>query len=273
MWRCTGGTRAHPRWTSLVTVVLCLPLLIVGPSTSAQAPSLHREVADYLTSRSGVVSVAVYDVVRARGWAWHPRYRGYTASIVKVDILAALLHRDGRLSHWQRALAARMIRESDNDAASTLYAQIGGPAGLERFNGRAGLDQTVANSSWGLTTTSARDQVRLLRLLATPGHLLTHWQREYALGLMRSVVGWQCWGVAAGVPEGVSVALKNGWLPLSAARGGGWQLNSIGYVRGLGRRYLVAILSNSPSYAYGVQTIEHIARLVWPHMNWSSDGS
>jgi hypothetical protein len=251
--------------------VLCLPALLVGPSTSAQAPGLHREVADYLASRSGVVSVAVYDLVRARGWDWHSRYRGYTASIVKVDILAALLYREGRLSQWQRTLAALMIEESDNDAASTLYGYIGGAAGLDEFNRRAGLDQTVASSSWGLTKTSAHDQVQLLRLLASPGQMFTRAQRAYALGLMRSVVGSQCWGVAAGVPDGVSVALKNGWLPLSAARGAGWQMNSIGYVLGLGRRYLVGILSHSPGYAYGVRTIEHVSRVVWRGMSRSGE--
>jgi hypothetical protein len=83
---------------------------------------------------------------------------------------------------------------------------------------------------------------------------------------MEHVVSSQRWGVSAGVPRKATVALKNGWLPLSAKRGGGWQVNGIGWVRGSGRNYVVAVLTHSPSFSYGVATISGISRLVWANL-------
>lgn len=234
-------------------------------ATTTRVP-LSTAIYAYMAGRSGVVTVSVYDAVRKHQWWWHIGVRGYTASIVKVDILAALLRRYGTLSSTQASLASAMIRYSDNDAASTLYRQIGGATGLARFDTAAGLTMTKPNAAWGLTTTSSWDQVTLLKRLAIRNRLLTDRQRRYELYLMAHVVSWQRWGVTGGVPAGVTVALKNGWLPLSAARGGGWQVNSIGYVHGDGRRYLIAVLTHSPSFDYGVSTIRHISAIVWPYM-------
>jgi len=52
------------------------------------------------------------------------------------------------------------------------------------------------------------------------------------------------------------------WIP--ASNEPGWQVNSIGIVRGRGRHYLLAVLTAEDSgLAYGTQTIEGIAALVW----------
>ena len=81
------------------------------------------------------------------------------------------------------------------------------------------------------------------------------------LDLMTHVNPSQAWGVSAGVPVGVSVAIKNGWLPLDS---GGWQVNSIGYVNGQGRKYLIAVLTNgNTTENEGISTIEGISTLVW----------
>ncbi|HWC35083.1 MAG TPA: serine hydrolase [Mycobacteriales bacterium] len=201
--------------------------------------------------------MAVYDAVAGREWTWRPAARAYTASIVKVDILAALLHRTHGLSAAQRTLSTAMIEQSDNDAASALYGEIGGAAGLDRFDAAAGMSETSASTSWGLTRTSASDQVTLLRLLASSNDLLSTRDRRFELGLMRSVTKSQCWGIAPCLPKGVSVALKNGWVPLSSVHGGGWQVNSIAYVKGDGRRYFLAVLTHGPAFTYGIDTIEN----------------
>lgn len=237
------------------------PVRATSPSTS-----LHAAVSRYLATRQGSVTVAVYDAVRDWSWSWHAAQRAYAASIVKVDILAALLHQTRSLTADQRRLATAMIERSDNDAASALYRQISGASGLDRFDAKAGLSQTAASSSWGLTRTSAQDQVSLLRLLAFPNSLLTRGDRRYELGLMRSVTASQCWGIAPCLPEGVSVALKNGWVPLSDAHGGGWQVNSVAYVSGEGRRYFIVVLTHESSYSYGVATVQGVSEIVWPYM-------
>ena len=60
---------------------------------------------------------------------------------------------------------------------------------------------------------------------------------------MENVTPDQRWGVSGGVPAGVTVALKNGWLPLDDANTD-WQVNSVGWVSGDGRDYLIAVLQH-----------------------------
>jgi hypothetical protein len=82
---------------------------------------------------------------------------------------------------------------------------------------------------------------------------------------MENVEPTQAWGVTGGVPPGVTVALKNGWLPLSP---GDWQVNSIGFVAGAGRDYVLAVLTDDdPTEAYGIATIEGVSRLVFAQLS------
>ena len=266
----SGSRTPHPArslrlWLRVLVVLLVTAVVLPSGPANAQT-SLSRSVYDYMATRRGTVTVAVFDLVAHERWWWHISVRGYTASIVKADILAALMHRQGALTAQQRTLATAMVERSDNSAATTLYRAIGGAAGLRAFDAVAGLTMTTPSRAWGVTRTSSLDQVRLLRKLAQPNAVLTPAQRSYELGLMAHVVSSQRWGVTAGVPAGVTVSLKNGWLPLSAYRGGGWQVNSIGYVHGQGRRYVIAVLTHSPSFDYGVRTISGISRIVWPRM-------
>ncbi|MFE9663515.1 serine hydrolase [Streptomyces sp. NPDC005955] len=197
-------------------------------------------------------------------------YRGTTgfatASIVKVDILAALLlgaQRSGRrLTPGERGNATAMIERSDNASASALWTAIGGARGLDAANERLGLTGTTGGAAgrWGLTRTTAVDQVALLRAVfdAPGGSALSAASRAYVQQLMGRVVSGQDWGVsAAGGPEH---ALKNGWLPRSAT--GLWVINSVGRVSVEGRSYLVAVLSDGhTSMDEGVQLVEKVASL------------
>jgi hypothetical protein len=82
---------------------------------------------------------------------------------------------------------------------------------------------------------------------------------------MEDVTPSQRWGVSGGVPANVTVALKNGWLPL---RGNSdWQVNSVGWIHGSGRDYLMAVLSaGNPSEQYGIDTIGQLAAMAWQGM-------
>ncbi len=197
--------------------------------------------------------------------------------MVKVDILAAFLHRldaaGQTLDPSDQALATSMIEESDNDAATALWNALGAPANLADFDAAAGMTSTTPSScvecpgfpwpGWGLTTTSATDQLTLLRNVVEPSTLLTPADRAFIEGLMEHVDPSEAWGVSAGVPAGVTVALKNGWLPLDADDTD-WQINSIGWVDGLGRDYLVAVLTTgNPTEQYGIDTIEGLSTLIW----------
>ena len=67
-------------------------------------------------------------------------------------------------------------------------------------------------------------------------------------------------------PGQVTVALKNGWLPLHGSDSD-WQINSVGWIHGGGRDYLMAVLSSgNPSEQYGIDTIDQLAAMVWQGM-------
>jgi beta-lactamase class A len=234
--------------------------------------------ASYLSGRAGTVLAAVYDVGTGRTWHLGQGQPQAEASVVKLDVLETLLAEHGQddgtgLSDSDRLLTEQMIEYSDNDAATSLWYEVGGAARISSFNARAGLTRTAPSScvvcpgfswpGWGLTTTTPDDQIALLRQLVAPGPLLTSAEREYALSLMEDVTPSQRWGISGGVPAQVTVALKNGWLPLQGADSD-WQVNSVGWVSGEGRDYLIAVLTTgNPSEQYGVDTIGQLAAMVW----------
>jgi hypothetical protein len=166
-----------------------------------------------------------------------------------------------------------MIEDSDNDAATALWGLVGGSTGIAAYNAQAGLGGTTPSAcvqcpgfpwpGWGLTKTTPHDQVTLLRQLFTAGGQLTPADRQFALSLLENVTPAQRWGVSGGVPSGVTVALKNGWLPLDAANSD-WQINSVGWVSGEGRDYLMAVLSTgNPSEQYGISTLNALGSMAW----------
>ncbi|WP_046728888.1 serine hydrolase [Streptomyces humi] len=187
-----------------------------------------------------------------------------TASIVKVDILAALLlhARDHRrdLTARESAQADVMIRDSDNTAASALWRAIGQAPGLDSANRRLGLTSTTGgpDGRWGLTRTTAGDQIRLLRaIFDTGGTVLDAPSQNRIRTLMTQIAADQSWGVSAAADSGW--ALKNGWLMRTAT--GLWDINSVGRVTAGGHHYLVAVLSDgNASMPDGVQLVERAAR-------------
>lgn len=238
-------------------------------------PFADRRLRRYLAGRTGHVTAAVYDARARRTWVLHPGLHEYTASIVKVQIMGTALSQaqaSGRpLPPAQAALMGPMIESSDNDAATALLADVGGPSALARFDKAAGMAQTQPSTlalipgtdlpGWGLTTTTAMDQVVLVARFAYPGAVLDDASRNYGLSLMEHVEAGQDWGVSGGVPAGTTIALKNGWLPVGTS---GWQVDSIGWVSGHGRDYVLAVLvSGNPTEQYGIDTIETIARAVY----------
>jgi beta-lactamase class A len=231
----------------------------------ALAKRLGRRVAAALEGRAGTESVAVYDRKRGVRCGVLAGRRYDSASVIKATILAALLrtaageHRP--LTASEDALATRMITRSDNRAASALWRSVGRDR-LAGFLDRAGMRRTSLDPAghWGLTQITAADQITLLRRLTEHNALLTDKARAYELGLMHRVIASQRWGATAGTPAGITWHVKNGWLP---RHGGDWRVHSIGAFTGHGADYLIAVLTQgAPTMAYGVETIERVARAV-----------
>ncbi len=258
-----------------------------GPTRSPEAPAAsgHPDpfgtaAASYLSTRTGTVLAAVYDVRTGQTWRLGQGRPQAEASVVKLDVLETLLAERGRgsgLSASDQSLASQMIEESDNTAATSLWYVVGGAARIRWFNAEAGLTQTTPSScvvcagfswpGWGLSTTTPADQIALLRRLITPGPLLTDAERDYALSLLENVTPSQRWGVSGGVPAQVTVGLKNGWLPLAGVDSD-WQINSVGWISGGGRNYLMAVLTTgNPTEQYGIDTIDQLSAMVWQDMD------
>ncbi|MFF0561332.1 serine hydrolase [Streptomyces sp. NPDC004266] len=195
-----------------------------------------------------------------------------TASIIKVGILATLLlqaqDEDRELTAAERQNAEEMIRTSDNEAATELWQAIGEAEGLDAAIERLGLSSTYGGPDvrWGLTQTTATDQVKLLRavfsrgpMAARPPEGLSQTSRAYIRDLMGQIAQDQDWGVSAASPQGSRCALKNGWLQRSTDDL--WVINSIGQVAVQGHRYLVSVLSgDNASMKSGISLVERAAR-------------
>jgi hypothetical protein len=236
----------------------------------ATARRLDRAVRAALRGRKGIESVAVYARGRRLSCGVEAGRRYDSASVIKVTVLGALLRKamehDRRLTPRERALAHRMITRSDNDATSALWRSIGRP-GLRHFLNLAKMRNTTLGKGgyWGLSQITAADQIRLLRVLTSPNRVLNDRSRRYVLSLMGRVVPGQRWGTPAGRPIGIAWHVKNGWLP---RHGKYWRVHSIGSFDGRGRDYMIVVLTrDTPSMAYGVQTIERVARAVHRGLN------
>jgi hypothetical protein len=242
--------------------------LATPPSHEHQACSPHRALTAALAAvrrgQTGSLAVGVTDLSTGVTASYHPRELFHTASIVKAGILATLLlqaqRQHAELDPAEQELATAMIEESDNDAASALWATIGGAPGLAAADQVLGLRYTEPGPGglWGLTATTVTDQLRLLAALTSARSPLAAAARHYELGLMRSVEPGQNWGVTAAADPGSDPAVKNGWLPDGPS--GLWVINSIGVLRRDGQRLLVAVLSSGqPTQAAGISQVQAAA--------------
>jgi len=237
---------------------------------TALAAKLSRDITSALYGRGDYVAVRVEDRRTGAECRLNEGHRFDSASVVKVTILAALLrwHQEtGKpLTSTEKTRAWRMITESDNASASALWNELGHTR-LQHFLNLATMTETILGPGgyWGLTQITARDELQQLRLLTAGNSVLSSSSRSYELYLMAHVISSQRWGVPAGAPSGVTVYVKNGWLPRATH---GWRVHSIGAFQGHGRDYMIAVLTyNNPTMGYGVTTIQRVAEAVHRDLN------
>ncbi|WP_170222970.1 serine hydrolase [Nonomuraea turkmeniaca] len=249
-----------------VKVARCVLKFPDARAGTAARARLLRDLSRYVRGRPGRVVYAAHDLVTGvtLGQGAH-EHDMITASGAKVDILAALLaRRSGGLDEGERDLADRMIRESDNRAADTMWSRVGGGGAMSAFYDRAGLRETTPGPSrfWGGTNTSPADRIRLLKVLVQGGKGLSAADRRLVLGLMGRVQKDQAWGVSAAARPGDRVALKNGWTPRPFIHNT-WAVTSYGRVVGPGRDLLLSVQTDQqPGEGTGIETIEGVARMI-----------
>ncbi|MEU7602856.1 serine hydrolase [Streptomyces sp. NPDC041003] len=239
-----------------------------GDVAADLAADVEAAVREAVAGAEGNAAVAVLDLSTgasaSAGTAGATDHEFDTASIVKVDILAALLLQTadaGRaLTAQERQWATVMIENSDNAAANALWDAIGGGQGLAKANTRLGLTETVPGDGayWGLTQTTPDDQLRLLRAVFSEDSVLSADARAYLQSLMGSIAADQNWGISAAADDPGAAQLKNGWLARSGT--GLWVTNSIGRVEVSGHTLLLAVLcDDQKSQETGMALVEDLA--------------
>ncbi|HVM28301.1 MAG TPA: serine hydrolase, partial [Mycobacteriales bacterium] len=244
----------------LMALALAAPLLGAAAPSSAAASSpppssctardpVPPGLADELAARypGRRFTAAVYEPTGCT-YSLNPDLRLTTASVVKTQIMTALLlraQRQGRsLTTWERDRIWPMITQSADPPTNELWSSLGGREPVQAVARELGMHDTVhPDRYWGITTTSAADQVRLLRQVV-PGEYgpLTAASRAEARHYLTSVVPSQRWGASARVPSGWTVAMKNGFYSSQCCR---WRLNTAGWVeRPDGTGWAVVVLSD-----------------------------
>jgi hypothetical protein len=246
-------------------------------TTTRPAPTLAalRDELSALARKHGVdLGVAATETRSRRSFTWGADTTIETASIAKADILATLLlqlqDRGRRPSASQLAIADAMIRRSDHESAWTLFRQVGLADGMAAANRRFGLRSTQCfDYSWGLTRTSARDQLRFLAAVSAAGSSASPLDARSGtllLDLMEDVISEQKWGISAAAHDKERVCLKNGWLPRSTL-GKRWIVNSIGRITSPSVDLRLAILSQkAATHARGIDIVEEAAALTRRHL-------
>ncbi|NLT29408.1 MAG: hypothetical protein GXX86_02970 [Propionibacterium sp.] len=235
------------------------------PSTPAPAEGAWRAPtgvdpaarAEQVAGRRGVqVSVAWYHpdrgVQRAGGTAADPAW-----STSKVPLALAVIRNGGGASH--RGSISAALRQSDNDAADTLWRSLGADdptraRAVTEVLRRAGDNHTVVPdtrrhppySIFGQTGWTCADQVAfLMRLPPLDGS-------QQVIADMSAVTSGQRWGLGR-LPEPV---FKGGWGP---AVEGGYLVRQFGWYRGAdGSRVPVAVSVRAPSFDAGVAAIDEV---------------
>ncbi|MHA5048772.1 serine hydrolase [Streptomyces sp. SD15] len=241
------------------------PTVSCTSSKAGLATKLQKDITAALESRKGTVAVGLYDRTTKTSCSLRGSTAYDSASIVKVTVLATLLwdakKHNRYLTSREQSLATAMITKSDNASTSTLWKQLG-VTKVKGFLTAAGMTQTKpgANGYWGLTQITVRDEQKLLQLITAKNSVLSDNSRAYILKLMGQVISSQRWGTPAGVPSGVSVHVKNGWLSRSTH---GWRVHSVGTFKGGGHDYMITVLTHGNSTMnYGITTIQGVAKAI-----------
>jgi hypothetical protein len=203
-----------------------------------------------------------------------------TESMIKIWLVSDFLRRTAekraKPSAERLKQASVAIRDSNDNAAQSLYAAGGRNAVVKRMIKICKLTDTKIYSGWwSRTRISARDAVRLGACVADGRAAGPQWTK-WVLAEMRSVRGTTAkrdqklksgggrWGIIDGLPPEIieqGVAIKNGWTAIGSD--GMWHVNCLA----VGREWVLAVLMRYPvgqGLAYGAGVCKQVtAQLVY----------
>lgn len=251
------------------------------PVHQTTSDRLEKAWSEALHDYPGQIDIAVYDY--SSGDTAHytnkPEKQFVAASTIKLSILEKLLidnqSKGISITDEQLGNAAPMITKSDNQTASILWNELGGAPSMQEFYRLLGTTSTIANTygSWGVSLTTALDQLEVVKQIASPGPLLSENSATIAHKLLDEVIPEQRWGVPAGIPAEITTRVKNGWLDDKSAgndfaENDSWTNNSIGYVEGemFGKKIKYAMAeysSGNPDKESGDKLLSYLASAAW----------
>ena len=228
-----------------------------GPKAAASptAVALGR-ARSFARGRRGLVSFAVVDTSGTLA-CFRCRASYHSASVVKAMLLVSYLNQLSAggepLPADHKAYLDSMIRVSDNDAATAIYAHVG-EEGLNELAWQAHMADFRISGSWGSASITAADQARFfaaLNELIAPEYRM--YVRERALlDRAKAVVG-----NPRGVSAGMGHLLQR---RLADDRGAEASYTRSRASRATGSSMAIAVLTDgAPSDAYGRETIRGIA--------------
>jgi hypothetical protein len=241
----------------LATFALTLAVLFAATSPAAAQPVPWkpdiRAALDYAKHRHGIITFAVRTPHHV--WGYRITRTEPSASVLKAMLLVAYLRhvdvRDRALTNHDRALLVPMIRRSDDRAAGRILNYVG-YYGLRAVAKRVGMRHFVTASPWGRSRVEASDQTLFLLNI---DRFIPARHRDFAMGLLGSIVPSQRWGIAKVRPHGWSLYFKSGW-----GAGTGWVDHQVALLRRGTGRVSVAILTHyDGSHAYGKATLQGVA--------------
>jgi hypothetical protein len=226
------------------------------PSTT-KAPAPAPPAAPALTAP--LLRAAPVSVKTSGFWSWalmdrrtgefatstNAQVTNVTASMIKAWLAADYLRRLAERGATPNASALRqltiMIRDSDNNAASSFYRLNGAAASIKRLIAMCGLTDSRAYIDWAHTMVSARDATRMGACIGDGRAAGTKWT-EWLLNEMRHVRGGGRFGIISVLPAEVAsqTAIKNGWI---ARSDGKWHINCMA----IGPDWVLSVMTVYPA--------------------------
>lgn len=229
---------------------------------------LEQKITAWVESQPGSFAVVVREVTAPQRYAeYAPEKRKIAASTYKLFLTHAILHEveQGRFTLTTPvgggtiASCIESLLEVSSDACAYDLGNLIGWEAVDGFINASGFSGTAINNynaSGGFTEqeklTTAKDQAELAWRLAT-GKLLNQAHTDFILPIMKK----QIWRerIAAGVPEGVEVASKPGFIYNVQ--------NDTGIVYGASSTYAITLLSEGSS----PRALAELSKIIYDHLN------
>ena len=227
-----------------------------GPKAAASPTAVALGSArSFARGRRGLVSFAVVDTSGTLA-CFRCRASYHSASVVKAMLLVSYLDQLSAggepLPADHEAYLESMIRRSDNDAATAIYAHVG-DKGLSELAAQAQMAGFRVSGSWGSAQITAADQARFF---ADLGVLTAPEYRDYALALLTSISQEQSWGIPEVARPEWQTFFKGGWL----THEDGSLVHQVARLEQGDETMAIAVLTDgNPSDSYGRETIAGIA--------------